>query len=71
MEKSYIVMCRDDRHEDGTPGGYSQATRKHFPTQEAAEQYASGISTSREPFIIQVDPNSPVIQNLNNNDFIA
>jgi hypothetical protein len=48
----YIVICRADRKDDGSPGDYELATRTVFPIKEDAEKYASGISTSRDPIIV-------------------
>lgn len=48
----YIVICREDRKEDGSPGDYTLATRTLFPTPEAAETYASGCSPEREALVV-------------------
>lgn len=48
----YIVVCRDDSKEDGSPGDYTLATRTLFPTPEAAETYASGISPERHALVV-------------------
>lgn len=48
----YIVVCRDDRDPDGTPGGYCLATRATFESAAEAERYAATVSPSREPLVI-------------------
>lgn len=48
----YIVVCRDDTKEDGSPGDYTLATRTLFPTPEAADSYASGCSPERQPLVV-------------------
>lgn len=48
----YIVICRNDRKSDNSKGDYSLATRTVFDTAKEAAAYASGISMSREPFVV-------------------
>lgn len=50
--KYFIVICRADRQEDGTKGDYELATRRVFESQIAANKFAAGISSSREPLVI-------------------
>lgn len=49
----YIVVCREDRQPDGTPGNYTLLTRTVFLTEEGAAEYASGVSPSREPLVVK------------------
>jgi hypothetical protein len=49
----YIVVCRNDRRSDGSKGDYALATRRVFTDRTAAETYAEGISTSREPVVVE------------------
>ena len=54
----FIVICRDDRNEDGTPGAYALATRTLFPNKATALLYAQGLSASREPLVVEGDFNN-------------
>lgn len=47
----YRVICTSSRSE-GAREGYALATRATFNTFEEAEEYARGISSSREPLIV-------------------
>ena len=49
---NHIVICRGAKKEDGSPGDYTQATRTPFPTQEAAEKYASSCSPEQEALVV-------------------
>jgi hypothetical protein len=48
----YIVVCREDHNDDGSPGDYTLATRTVFPTKEAAEAYASGCASDRQAIVV-------------------
>jgi len=48
----YIVVCRENQKEDGTPGDYTLATRTVFPNKEVADTYASGCASTREALVI-------------------
>jgi hypothetical protein len=50
----YIVICRDDRKDEDTPGDYVMATHGTFITREAAEHYAKGVSPSREAIVVEM-----------------
>lgn len=52
----HIVLCRDDRKEDGTQGDYMLATRTVFASRQAAEIYAKTISSSRDPIVCPMPP---------------
>jgi len=52
LDEMFVVIAREDRTPVGTPGRYTLATRTIFKTVKEAEDYASGISTSREPMVI-------------------
>lgn len=54
-EHRFIVVCRSDRNADGSPGAYELATRRVFPTAEAAQEYAAGVSGSRAPIVVGGD----------------
>lgn len=54
-EHRFIVVCRADRNADGSPGAYELATRRVFPTSEAAQEYAAGVSESRAPIVVSGD----------------
>jgi hypothetical protein len=49
---TYIVICREDRKDDGSPGDYTLSTRRVFATAEAAQMYLKGVCPSREPLVI-------------------
>jgi len=49
----FIVVCRNDRNADGTPGPYGLATRRVFSSEEQAQTYALGVSPSREPLVVR------------------
>ena len=49
----WIVICRDSS--PPTLGGYTLATRRVFTSQEAAEQYASTVASSRMPMVVDGD----------------
>jgi hypothetical protein len=56
MEITYQVICREDSAENTETGelvrgDYTLATRKVFFTLEPAQEYDSGISSSRDPII--------------------
>ena len=44
----YIVVCKDD-------GKYVVGTHTMFRTREEAESYASTVSPSREPLVVEYD----------------
>jgi hypothetical protein len=48
----YIVVCREDRKEDGTPGEYTLVTRTIFPTKEAADKFASECASERQALVV-------------------
>lgn len=48
-----FVICREDRQDSGEPGTYTVATRVIFATRGEAESYAKGVSTSREPIVVE------------------
>ncbi len=50
----YIVVCRDDRKEDGSKGDYQLATHKVWKSKKLAEKYSSSISQSRDPLVVEV-----------------
>jgi len=52
LDEAFVVIAREDRTPVGTPGRYTLATRTIFKTVEEAEEYAAGISPSREPMVI-------------------
>lgn len=54
MTYRYIVVCRDDRKDEDTPGDYVMATHGTFITREAAEHYAKGVSPSREAIVVEM-----------------
>jgi hypothetical protein len=49
----HLVVCREDRQEDGSPGKYTLATRRVFDSNEEAVEYSLGINSSREPLVIE------------------
>jgi hypothetical protein len=49
----WTVWCRDDTLSDGTPGPYVRATRKVFPTRDAARAYSLKIAQARKPVILK------------------
>lgn len=51
-DETYVVIAREDRQPDGSPGRYTLATRATFKSEEAALSYAAGISSSREPLVV-------------------
>jgi len=53
MFAKYIVICRNDRKDDGSKGEYYLATRTAFPDEVSAKSYAYGISPSREPIVVE------------------
>lgn len=55
MGMTYVVIAREDRSPDGTPGRYTLATRRIFLAEEAAKRYSVGISPSREPMVVPGD----------------
>ena len=55
LSECFLVVCREDRKENGEKGAYTLATRTVFVTQGAAEEYLDGISTSRDPFVVSGD----------------
>ncbi len=52
--KGYLVLCRKDRQPGGEPGDYELATRTDFPHEWQAQEYADGISSSREAIVVRV-----------------
>jgi len=49
----YAVICRDDATDDmQSKGPYALATRQLFATEREAEDYADGLSFSRDPVIV-------------------
>lgn len=64
----YLVLCRADRkapsrdalvlpgatRAQGEPGDYELATRTEFGHEWQAQEYADGISASREPVVVMV-----------------
>lgn len=51
---TYLVLCRKDRKDDGDPGDYELATRREFDHEWQAQEYADGLSVSREPVVVMV-----------------
>lgn len=51
----FVVIAREDRALDGTPGRYTLCTRTVFRTEGDAIEYAACISPSREPIVIPGD----------------
>ena len=49
----FIVVCRADTNEDGSPGNYELATRRMFASEHHANLYASGINSSRQPIVVK------------------
>lgn len=49
---TYLVVCREDRSDDGEPGAYTLATRRSFDDLGDAQAYSTSIAPSREPMII-------------------
>jgi len=58
---TFIVLCRASVHEGGD-GRFEQATRQTFADRAAAQEYAAGISPSREPTVVRLGP-APTCQN--------
>lgn len=54
LEMSYMVLCREDRKLDGTPGRFVVATQKQFSLLEEAQHYVATISSSREPKVVKI-----------------
>lgn len=54
MDK-FIVICRADTLEDGSPGPYVLGTRTVFDDEEQARGYAQGIAPGREPLVVSGD----------------
>lgn len=52
MDFDYIVVCREDQKDDGSPGDYTLATRTVFPNRRVAEIFASGCASSREAIVV-------------------
>lgn len=52
MTDNYIVICREDRKEDGSPGDYVLATRTIFPNKGAATGYAAGCASERAAIVV-------------------
>jgi hypothetical protein len=52
-EWCFLVACRDDVQLDGSPGGYTLATRRVFASRAEADAYAATVATSREPFVVE------------------
>ena len=52
MGINYIVICREDQKDDGSPEDYTLATRTIFPTPEAAETFASGCASDRQAIVV-------------------
>lgn len=52
MSTNYIIICREDRKDDGGPGDYTLATRTVFPTKESADKYASECAPEREALVV-------------------
>lgn len=52
LDLEYIVVCREDQKDDGSPGDYTLTTRTVFPNKEAAETYASGCASTRESIVV-------------------
>jgi hypothetical protein len=52
----YAVICRDDATDNmQSKGPYALATRQLFATEREAEDYADGLSFSRDPVIVVGD----------------
>lgn len=52
--QGYLVLARKDRLPDGEKGDYELATRREFTHEWQAQEYADGISVSREPVVVMV-----------------
>lgn len=52
--QGYLVLARKDRQPDGQAGDYELATRREFTHEWQAQEYADGISVSREPVVVMV-----------------
>jgi hypothetical protein len=52
---TFIVLCRASVHEGGD-GHFEQATRRTFADMASAQEYAAGISQSREPTVVRLGP---------------
>lgn len=52
MTENFIVICREDKKEDGSPGKYTLATRTIFPSEEAAKMFADGCAYAREAIVV-------------------
>ena len=61
---AWRVLCRNDRLPDGTPGAYALDSH-FFAVADAARDYASGISSSRFPFIVEAQKADAVLAVLN------
>lgn len=61
---AWRVLCRDDRQPDGSPGAYALDSH-FFAVADAARDYASGISPSRFPFIVEAKKADAVLTVLN------
>lgn len=55
MEKTFVVIAREDRLPTGEKGRYTLATRKVFTEEREAFLYLDGISPSREPIVVPGD----------------
>ena len=53
VELQYLVFCQDD------DGIYVQATRRRFPSHEAAGRYAETVAPTRNP-IVMADAAVPI-----------
>jgi hypothetical protein len=52
MTENFIVICREDKKEDGSLGDYSLVTRTIFPNKGAAEKFAAGCASEREAIVV-------------------
>lgn len=52
VDLEYIVICREDRKDDGSPGDYTLVTRTVFPNKEAADKFASGCASERQAIVV-------------------
>jgi hypothetical protein len=52
VNTDFIVICREDQKDDGSPGDYTLATRTVFPDKGSAEAYASAIASHREAIVV-------------------
>jgi hypothetical protein len=52
LEQSFVVVAREDKSPSGEKGSHTLCTRKLFSSRSSAEEYAKGVSSSREPLVI-------------------